>query len=99
MTSTRASSSTNTTSSASARARHAATAYARAAGDRPGAVRVFGDDAIDGVAGRARFDWDALDTWFREEEAQVIVHPRNPYLRVDALPLARAPSRASAQEG
>ncbi len=31
--------------------------------DRPGTVRVFGDEAIDGVAGTARFDWDALDAW------------------------------------
>ena len=56
------------------------------AGDlnRPGAVRVFGDDAIGGVARTARFDWDALDAWYEEDE-QVFVHPRNPYVRVDAL--------------
>jgi uncharacterized protein (DUF427 family) len=47
-------------------------------------VRVFGDDAIAGVAGTARFDWDALDAWYEEDE-QVFVHPRNPYVRVDAL--------------
>src|SRR5215472_432035 len=52
--------------------------------DRPGTVRVFGDDAIAGVAGTARFDWDALDAWYEEDE-QVFVHPRNPYVRVDAL--------------
>ncbi len=52
--------------------------------DQPGTVRVFGDDAIDGVAGTARFDWDALDAWYEEDE-QVFVHPRNPYVRVDAL--------------
>lgn len=52
--------------------------------DRPGSVRVFGDEAIDGVAGTARFDWDALDAWYEEDE-QVFVHPRNPYVRVDAL--------------
>jgi uncharacterized protein (DUF427 family) len=52
--------------------------------DRPGAVRVFGDEAIDGVAGTARFEWDALDAWYEEDE-QVFVHPRNPYVRVDAL--------------
>jgi uncharacterized protein (DUF427 family) len=52
--------------------------------DRPGTVRVFGDQAIDGVAGTARFDWDALDAWYEEDE-QVFVHPRNPYVRVDAL--------------
>ena len=52
--------------------------------ERPGTVRVFGDDAIDGVAGMARFDWNALDAWCEEDE-QVLVHPRNPYVRVDAL--------------
>ena len=31
-----------------------------------------------------RFDWAALDTWLEEDE-QVFVHPRNPYVRVDAL--------------
>ena len=31
-----------------------------------------------------RFDWDALDRWFEEDE-EVFVHPRNPYSRVDAL--------------
>jgi uncharacterized protein (DUF427 family) len=52
--------------------------------DRPGTVRVFGGDAINGVAGTARFDWDALDAWYEEDE-QVFVHPSNPYVRVDAL--------------
>ncbi len=51
---------------------------------RPGSARVFTDAAMDGLAGRARFDWDALDAWFEEDE-QVFVHPRNPYVRVDAL--------------
>jgi uncharacterized protein (DUF427 family) len=52
--------------------------------ERPGSVRVFGPDAAEGVAGTARFDWAALDAWYEEEE-QVFVHPRNPYVRVDAL--------------
>jgi uncharacterized protein (DUF427 family) len=52
--------------------------------ERPGSVRVFGADAPDGVAGTARFDWAALDAWYEEDE-QVFVHPRNPYVRVDAL--------------
>ena len=52
--------------------------------DRPGTVRVFGAEAIAGAAGTARFDWDALDAWYEEDE-QVFVHPRNPYVRVDAL--------------
>jgi uncharacterized protein (DUF427 family) len=35
------------------------------------------------VAGSIRFEWDALD-WFEEDEP-IIGHPRNPYIRVDAL--------------
>lgn len=31
-----------------------------------------------------RFDWDAFDAWFEEDE-EVFVHPRSPYTRVDAL--------------
>jgi uncharacterized protein (DUF427 family) len=31
-----------------------------------------------------RFEWDALDHWYEEDE-EVFVHPRNPYVRVDAL--------------
>jgi uncharacterized protein (DUF427 family) len=56
--------------------------------ERPGSVRVFGADAVDGIARTARFDWAALDAWYEEDE-QVFVHPRNPYVRVDALPSHR----------
>jgi uncharacterized protein (DUF427 family) len=55
---------------------------------RPGSARVYGGDALDGLAGTVRFDWDALDAWFEEDE-EVFVHPRNPYTRVDALRSAR----------
>jgi uncharacterized protein (DUF427 family) len=51
---------------------------------RPRSVRMLTHDAPSGLAGTARFDWDALDAWFEEEE-EVFVHPRNPYTRVDAL--------------
>jgi uncharacterized protein (DUF427 family) len=51
---------------------------------RPGAARVYTDDARHGLAGTVRFDWDALDAWFEEDE-EIFVHPRNPYARVDAL--------------
>jgi uncharacterized protein (DUF427 family) len=51
---------------------------------RPAAVRCYAADADPTVAGRARFEWDALDAWFEEDE-QVFVHPRDPYVRVDAL--------------
>lgn len=51
---------------------------------RPGAARVYGDDALDGVRQTVRFDWDALDAWFEEDE-EVFVHPKNPYARIDVL--------------
>lgn len=51
---------------------------------RPGAAWLYRDDALPGLAGTARFDWAALDTWYEEDE-QVFLHPRDPYTRVDAL--------------
>jgi uncharacterized protein (DUF427 family) len=51
---------------------------------RPGSARLFTDDALEGLAYTVRFDWDGLDAWFEEDE-RVFVHPRNPYVRVDAL--------------
>jgi uncharacterized protein (DUF427 family) len=51
---------------------------------RPGAAHVYGEDAVIGLDGYVRFEWDALDAWFEEDE-EVFVHPRNPYTRVDAL--------------
>jgi len=50
---------------------------------RPGSARLYTDDAAR-LAGTVRFDWDALDAWFEEDE-EVFVHPRSPYTRVDAL--------------
>jgi uncharacterized protein (DUF427 family) len=52
--------------------------------DRPHAARVLGESPVDGLAGTVRFEWDALDAWYEEDE-QVFVHPRSPYTRVDAL--------------
>jgi uncharacterized protein (DUF427 family) len=51
---------------------------------RPSAARLYAEDASGVLAGHVRFEWDALDTWFEEDE-EVFVHPRNPYTRVDAL--------------
>ena len=57
---------------------------------RPSALRIYGDDAtVEGLAGRARFEWGSLDAWFEEDE-QVFVHPRDPYTRVDALRSTRS---------
>ncbi len=52
--------------------------------ERPSCVRAFTESSVEGLRGRARVDWDALDAWFEEDE-EVFVHPRNPYTRVDAV--------------
>ncbi|MDX6238715.1 MAG: hypothetical protein QOG10_3530 [Kribbellaceae bacterium] len=57
----------------------------RDAGRDTGRARVY-DEGL--VAGRVRFDWDALDSWYEEDE-EVFVHPRNPYSRVDAIRSSR----------
>jgi uncharacterized protein (DUF427 family) len=46
------------------------------------------EDAINGLAGHVKIEWDAIDEWYEEDE-QVFVHPRNPYTRVDALRSSR----------
>ncbi|MEP6954823.1 MAG: DUF427 domain-containing protein [Solirubrobacteraceae bacterium] len=52
--------------------------------ERGGAGRRYLESRIDALVGRIRFDWEALDAWYEEDE-EVFVHPRNPYVRVDAL--------------
>ena len=56
---------------------------------RDGTARVLTDSSVQGLNGTVRFDWAALDSWFEEDE-QVFVHPRNPYVRVDALRSTRS---------
>ena len=51
---------------------------------KPRAARVFGPDALAGLDGYVRFEWNAFDAWYEEDE-RIYVHPRNPYVRVDAL--------------
>ncbi|MEQ4301636.1 DUF427 domain-containing protein [Plantactinospora sp. B6F1] len=64
----------------------AARQYGLQVGDsyRPGSVRVHTEKSVEGLANMVRFEWDALDTWFEEDE-EVYVHPRDPYTRIDAL--------------
>ncbi|MFC0551046.1 DUF427 domain-containing protein [Planotetraspora thailandica] len=56
---------------------------------RPDAALVYGDDApLEEIRGHVRFDWDAMDAWFEEDE-EVFYHARDPYTRVDILPSSR----------
>lgn len=48
-------------------------------------VRRFDD--LD-LAGYVTLSWDALDHWYEEDE-EVFVHPRDPFVRVDALHSSR----------
>ena len=50
---------------------------------RPRSARLY-KEAEGQLLNTVRFDWEALDSWFEEDE-QIFVHPRNPYVRVDAL--------------
>ena len=56
--------------------------------EHAGAARLVTDSSVEGLQDTVRFEWDALDSWFEEDE-QVFVHPRNPYVRVDALRSSR----------
>ena len=51
---------------------------------RPGCARVVTAAKVDGLKDTVRFTWSALDAWFEEDE-QVLLHPRSPYVRVDVL--------------
>ncbi|WP_327292932.1 DUF427 domain-containing protein [Streptomyces sp. NBC_01198] len=51
---------------------------------REGAAWVWEEGAPERLHGTVRFEWEALDSWFEEDEP-VYVHPRSPYTRVDAL--------------
>jgi uncharacterized protein (DUF427 family) len=48
-------------------------------------VRHFDDPELDGYITLA---WDALEHWYEEDE-EVFVHPRDPFVRVDALHSSR----------
>jgi uncharacterized protein (DUF427 family) len=52
--------------------------------ERPGAGKRYDESRIEQIVGFVRFDWNAFDAWFEEDE-QIFVHPRSPYTRVDAL--------------
>jgi uncharacterized protein (DUF427 family) len=63
--------------------------FAGQGGGAPPAGRLVIDSPRAPLADTFRFEWDALDAWFEEDE-EVFVHPRNPYTRVDALRSTRS---------
>ncbi|MET0132249.1 MAG: DUF427 domain-containing protein [Kibdelosporangium sp.] len=52
------------------------------------AARVYRDSPIEELRDLVRFDWDAMDSWFEEDE-EIYVHPRDPHTRVDILASSR----------
>jgi len=56
--------------------------------ERRDAAWQYRDSPIEELRDHIRFDWDAMDAWFEEDE-EVYTHPRSPYTRVDILPTSR----------
>lgn len=46
------------------------------------------DSPVEELRGHVRFEWEAMDAWF-EEDVEVVIHPRAPDVRVDALRSSR----------
>ena len=53
-----------------------------------GAALVYADSPLEPIRGHVRFEWDAMQAWFEEDE-EVFVHARNPYTRVEILSSSR----------
>ncbi|SEG27305.1 Uncharacterized conserved protein, DUF427 family [Thermomonospora echinospora] len=53
-----------------------------------GAALRYEDSPIEALRDLVRFEWDAMDGWFEEDE-EVFTHPRDPYHRVDVLASSR----------
>jgi uncharacterized protein (DUF427 family) len=56
--------------------------------EAPKAARRYPNSPIEELRDAVRFDWQAMDAWFEEDE-EVYVHPRDPHTRVDILPSSR----------
>jgi len=52
------------------------------------AAWTYGESPLEAIRDLVRFDWAAMDAWFEEDE-EIIVHPRDPYTRVDTLASSR----------
>jgi uncharacterized protein (DUF427 family) len=60
------------------------------AGDRvaPDAARQYPDSPFEALRDLVRFEWDAMDAWFEEDE-EVFTHARDPHHRIDILRSSR----------
>ena len=58
---------------------------ARVSGRAANSSRGFADPVLNGYV---TIPWNSLDHWFEEDE-EVLVHPRDPFVRVDALQSSR----------
>ena len=67
-----------------------ATVHDVVVGDRvlAGAATRYDDSPIVELHDRVKIDFDAVDRWF-EEDVEAFSEPKNPYVRVDALPSSR----------
>ncbi|MEX1173671.1 MAG: DUF427 domain-containing protein, partial [Chloroflexota bacterium] len=52
------------------------------------AARRYPDSPLEPLRDLIRFEWDAMDAWFEEDE-EVHTHARDPHHRVDILPSSR----------
>jgi uncharacterized protein (DUF427 family) len=64
-------------------------AFASSGPAGPAVARLVTESVRPELADTFRFEWEAVDHWFEEDE-EVFVHPRNPYTRVDALRSTRS---------
>lgn len=53
-----------------------------------GAALTIPDSPIEELRGHVRLDWDAMTSWFEEDE-EIFFTPRSPYTRLDILPSSR----------
>src|SRR5712671_5602953 len=61
----------------------------RVGGDeRPDAAWQYRESPIEELRDHIRFDWNAMDAWFEEDE-EVFTHARSPYTRIDILPTSQ----------
>ncbi len=56
--------------------------------ERVDAAWTYPESPIDGLRDRVRFEFDAMDAWFEEDE-EIFVHPRSPSTRIQILPSSR----------